>query len=118
MKITAKLELGPMSEILAKRNLEMGGAVQWFIDSGVLRLCEPRVPLDNGVLIKSGTINTVIGSGQVEYDTPYARRWYYEPADFQGAPTRGNYWFERAMKEGGADEILEGACKIAGARKG
>lgn len=118
MKITARLELGPMPELLAKRNLEMGGRVQQFIDSEVLRLCEPKVPRDNGELIKSGTINTVIGSGEVVYDTPYARRWYYEPAEFQGAPTRGNYWFDRMIKEGGADDILEGACKIAGARKG
>lgn len=118
MKITARLELDSMSDMLARRNLETGGAVQRFIDSEVLRLCEPRVPRDNGDLIKSGTINTVIGSGQVIYDTPYARRWYYEPAEFQGAPTRGNYWFERMKNEGGAQKILEGACKIAGAKKG
>ena len=118
MKIVSKFKLDPVPEMLAKRNLEIGGAVQRFIDSEVLRLCEPRIPRDNGILIKSGTINTVIGSGQVIYDTPYARRWYYEPADFQGAPTRGNYWFRRTMKEGGADAILEGACKIAGAKKG
>ena len=64
-------------KILAKRNLEMGGAVQKFIDSEVLRLCEPLVPFDQGTLARSGQINTVIGSGQVKYRTPYARRWYY-----------------------------------------
>lgn len=118
MKVDGRLELDGIDKIIARRHLEPFGAVQMFVDSEVLRLCEPRVPEDEGILIDSGTDLTVIGSGQVEYDTPYARRWYYEPANFQGAPAKGNYWFERAMKEGGADAILEGACKIAGARKG
>lgn len=101
-------------KILAKRNLEMGGAVQRFIDSEVLRLCEPYVPFDNGALIKSGLDHTVIGTGQVKYRTLYARRWYYMPADFQEAPRRGNYWFERMKQNGGKDEILAGARKLAG----
>ena len=52
-------------KILAKRNLEMGGAVQKFIDSEVLRLCEPLVPFDQGTLARSGQINTVIGSARL-----------------------------------------------------
>lgn len=118
MKIDGRLELDSIDRIIEKRHLEPYGKVQCYIDSEVLRLCEPRVPRDNEDLINSGADNTVEGSGQVVYNTPYARRWYYEPADFADAPTRGNYWFDRAMKEGGADAILEGACKIAGARKG
>lgn len=118
MRLKVSLEHDSAAEMLVNRNLEMGGAVQQFIDSEVLRLCEPKVPKDNGVLIDSGTIHTVIGSGEVIYDTPYARRWYYEPAEFQDAPTRGNYWFERMKHEGGALWILKGACIIAGAKKG
>lgn len=117
MKVDGRLELDGIDKIIARRHLEPFGAVQTFIDSEVLRLCEPRVPRDNGDLIDSGK-DTVIGSGQVEYCAPYARRWYYEPAEFSGAPKRGNYWFERMKNEGGAAAILEGACKIAGARKG
>ena len=101
-------------KILAKRNLEMGGAVQKFIDSEVLRLCEPLVPFDQGTLARSGQINTVIGSGQVKYRTPYARRWYYMPANFQEAPRRGTHWFDRMKQNGGKDEILAGARKLAG----
>lgn len=103
-------------KILAKRNLEKGGKVQKFIDSECLRLCEPLVPWDNGDLARSGKNNTVLGSGQIRYRTPYARRWYYMPADFQEAPRRGNYWFERMKQNGGKDEILTGAKKLAGAR--
>ena len=102
--------------IIRSRGLGIGGAVQKYIDSEVLRLCDPYVPYRGGDLIKSGTISTVIGSGEVSYDTPYARRWYYEAAKFQGAPKRGNYWFERMKNEGGKDKILRGAAKIAKAR--
>ena len=103
-------------KVLKDRGLEDKGPVQKFIDSEVLRLCDPLVPFDQGTLVQSGTINTVIGSGQVKYRTPYARRWYYMPANFQEAPRRGNYWFERMKNEGGKDQILNGARKLAGGK--
>lgn len=84
---------------------------QEFIDSEVLRLCSPLVPFRNGALEGSGQANTRIGSGEVIYKTPYARRWYYEPANFNGAPQRGNKWFER-MKQQSGQTILQGAMKI------
>lgn len=46
------------------------------------------------------------------YWTLYGRKWYYMPAHFQGAPERGNYWFER-MKQQHKNQILKGAQKIA-----
>ena len=64
---------------------------------------------------KMGIKNTEIGSGEVKYNTPYARRWYYMPAHFQEAPQRGNYWFER-FKQQYKTQVLEGAKKIAGAK--
>lgn len=102
--------------VLNARGLQASGEVQKFIDSEVLRLCDPLVPFDQGTLKQSGTINTVVGSGEVRYRTPYARRWYYMPANFQGAPDRGNYWFDRMKNNGGKDQILNGAAKIAGAK--
>ena len=102
------------NDILAKRNLEMGREVLKFSDSECLRLCEELVPFDQGTLAKSGIINTQIGSGEVKYRTPYARRWYFMPANFQEAPRRGNYWFERMKQNGGKDQILAGARKLAG----
>lgn len=101
-------------KILRSRKLEPGGEVQQFIDSEVLRLCDPLVPFDTGALKQSGIINTKVGSGLVKYRTPYARRWYYMPANFDGAPDRGNYWFERMKNNGGKDQILRGAAQIAG----
>lgn len=109
-----KIIMNSLDQILADRGLEPGGRVQQVIDSEVLRLCTPYVPWDNGVLNASGIAHTTIGSGEVRYSTPYARRWYYEPAQFQGAPKRGNYWFERMKNEGGKRAILQKAAQVAG----
>ena len=100
-------------EIIHKRGLEDNGRVQKFIDSECLRLCAPKVPKDTNALIESGNIHTNIGSGRLEYRTPYARRWYYMSASFSEAPERGNYWFER-MKQQYREQILAGAKRIAG----
>ncbi len=97
---------------IRKRGLEDGGRVQQFIDTECLRLCAPKVPKDTNALIASGNIHTKIGSGQLEYRTPYARRWYYMPASFSEAPERGNYWFER-MKQQYREQIMAGAERIA-----
>ena len=100
-------------KVLKKRHLESGGKVQQFIDTECLRLSNERAPKDTNALIESGIIHTKIGSGQLEYRTPNARRWYYRPAHFEQAPMRGNYWFER-MKQQYKDQILSGAKKLAG----
>lgn len=103
--------------------------VQAWIDNEVLKLCEPYVPMDTSMLIKSGILYTVPGSGQVIYNTPYARRHYYNqpltdslgrhygPSTFQGAPMRGAHWFERMKNEGGKEAILRGAKKLLAGRR-
>lgn len=102
------------SQILKDRGLDSGGKVQQFIDSECLRLCDPKTPKDTGALIQSGIVNTKIGSGQVKWSTPYARRLYYHPEyHFQESPERGAYWFER-MKQQHKNSILKGAAEIAG----
>lgn len=109
--VTAQLKWNPGFGPQATATFE---SVQAFVDSEVLRRCDKYVPFDSGFLKKSGILFTVIGSGLVIYNTPYARRWYFKPAKFQGAPTRGNYWFERMKNEGGKAAILAGAKKLAG----
>ena len=104
------------SQVMRDHGLDPKGEVQKYIDSEVLRLCDPYIPFDVGTLRDSGIENTVIGSGEVKWRTPYARRWYYMPARFQGAPQRGNYWFERMKRDGGKEQILAGAKKMAGAK--
>lgn len=85
---------------------------QAFIDSEVLRHCSHMVPFRTGTLEKSGILGTVIGSGEIQYLVPYARRQYYDTADsrpYDGQ--RGAHWFER-MKAAYKDQILKGAQKM------
>ena len=101
-----------IDKILKNHNLDKGGKAQKFIDSEVLRLSEPYVPKDSNELIRSGIRNTKIGGGEVVWKAPYARRHYYIPAKFQGAPMRGNHWGERAIKNGGLLSITNGLKAI------
>lgn len=88
---------------------------QRFIDSEVLRLCEPYTPLLTGTMIKSGTLGTDIGSGEVKWIAPYSRKQYYSPrpAGSKTGPLRGPFWFER-MKQVHKAAIVAGAKAIAG----
>ena len=90
---------------------------QEFVDSETIRRMAPFTPLDSSFLAKSPNLLTVLGSGTITQATPYARRWYYTPANFSGAPMRGNHWFERMKNQGGKEAILRGLQKLM-ARKG
>lgn len=100
--------------IIKKRGLEPSGEVQKVIDSEVLRLCDQYVPLDTGALRDSGQINTRLGSGEVIYSTPYARKQYYIPMPHDGGRT--DYWFEHMKNEGGKEKILDATKKASGAK--
>lgn len=92
--------------------------VQSFVDSEVLRYCGPYVPFQTGMLMRSGDLGTVIGSGEVSYIAPYAHRLYYGVNfhfDTSAHPSAGALWFERAMIDHKAD-ILRGAAKLAGGK--
>lgn len=93
------------TRIKQKYGFEKGGRLQQHLDSLCLSFCEPYIPRDNGDLIRSGITNSRIGEGYLCWDTPYARRWYYMPANFQEAPKRGNYWFDRMWSENKAKII-------------
>lgn len=113
-KVTITMD--DLSKIVSRRGLEARGRVQQFIDSEVLRHTDRYVPMDTGTLKGSGIRHTQIGSGEVRYRTPYARRMYYgKHYNFAGAPMRGSYWFER-MKADNKDTILRGAKRVAGAK--
>lgn len=92
-------------------------AAQKFIDSEVLRLSEPYIPLLTGTLIKTGILGTDIGSGTVSWIAPYARYQYYLPRKVgsQSGALRGSMWFER-MKAVHKTTIVAGARKIAGGK--
>lgn len=77
---------------------------QKVVDSEVLRYCAPLIPFRTGALTRSGTIGTVIGSGNVQYTTPYARFQYYQTAQSRSYDRcRGAKWFERMKTAHKAD---------------
>lgn len=82
--------------------------VQRFVDSEVLRRCDPLVPFKSGSLKKSGRQGTKVGSGQVRYIAPYARHQYYNG---RVSVTRGRKWFQRMKSEQG-QAILEAAQRM------
>lgn len=71
-------------------------AKQKLIDSECLRLCSPLIPFRTGTLERSGTLGTVIGSGELKYTAPYARKQYYDTAQTRSYDSRrGAKWFAR-----------------------
>lgn len=123
-EIRAKIEWNPE---FGTQRTEQYSRAQKYVDSSVLRLSSPYVPLLTGALEKSGTLCTDIGSGEVIWNTPYARYQYYKrvmvgkppkqvtniPLKYRGGGLRGGFWFER-MKADHKSEIIAGAAKIAG----
>lgn len=77
---------------------------QAYVDQECIRRMAPETPRRSGVLIKSATLGTRIGEGEIHQIAPYARRQYYEHRE-------KSHWFER-MKNRHKDSILKGAQKI------
>lgn len=90
---------------------------QIFVDTQVLRLSDPYIPMQTSMLKKSGTLGTEIGSGEVSWIAPYAQKQYYDTADYRDYdPQRGGHWFER-MKADHGSAIIAGAKRRAGGGK-
>lgn len=128
IRFDAKLKFNmTTTKFLRERNLELGGKVQRYIDSACLRLMEPYLPFWKGRLTRSGQTLTQIGSGIIRYkpiapdsrtNKSYAAWLYYNPKlKFRRAVhvLAGAYWFRRMAKDK-QEEILKGACEIAGAK--
>lgn len=64
-------------EFIRRCGTGIGGHVQKAVDAAVIRECFPYLPYDEGVLAGSANTATKIGSGEVIYDTDYARYQYY-----------------------------------------
>lgn len=146
IKYNARLDLDGLQDALEVRGLKPGGKVQKFIDSEVIRLCEPKVPFATGVLKHSAITASVIGQGMVVYATPYARYLYYgqvygpnipryeagELAGFWSPPGKKKHPTGRKLTYNGApergafwfermkaergDDIIRGAAALAGGR--
>lgn len=99
---------------------------QKWLDNQVLTDCTPLVPFRDGDLRKSGILGTEIGSGEVCWDSPYARYQYYGKVMVGSPPkevtdidlqyhTEGTcaFWFEEA-KSANKQAWINGVKKIGG----
>ena len=68
------------------------------LDARVLSDSNYWCPLDTGTLIKSGELNSTLGSGQIQWRTPYAVKQYYGTFDHSKSlkPHATDRWFETA----------------------
>lgn len=121
------------------RFAKQGTRAQKWLDNRVLVDTAPFVPMQTGMLMKSGQLGTIVGSGTVVYQAPYARYLYYgklwvDPATGSSWATTSGYkvatdkdlvfsqsvhpqaqafWFE-ASKAQNKPKWIAGARKLAG----
>ena len=110
--LTFEFKLAAKNEIIQKRGLESGGVVQQIVDSEIMRYMDPYIPLDTGAMRDSMITDTVIGSGEIQVNTPYAHRRLLSAIEHG---LRGPNYFNR-MKADHKDDILRAAAKAAGGR--
>ena len=72
--------------------------VQAPLDALIMADSNYFCPIKTGTLQKSAIINSRIGSGELVWRTPYARRQYYEYSKppYQPNPNACGKWFEAA----------------------
>lgn len=99
--VTAILEWAP--GFTPNKEKEFSKA-QEFVDSECIRYMNKLTPRLTGVMVKSPTLGTVVGSGQIEYLSSYARKQYYKHKTKKK-------WFE-TMKKGHKETIKKGAVKF------
>lgn len=103
-----KLQLNATDKILLQRNLSKNGKGQRFFTHEVRRALDAYVPMRSGVLK-----NTAVESdSSITYDTPYARKQYYEN---HGNGLRGKEWDKRMWPDRGP-EIVRATAKFCGGK--
>lgn len=98
--------MDPTDRILAKRALGKDQKAQRRFTHEVRRLCDPYVPMRQGVLKDTAIERT----HSIEYVQPYARRQYYEN---KGNGQRGKLWDKRMWADK-KEEILNSLAKLMG----
>lgn len=105
MQIVGKVRFKEVEQLLAEHGLNDGGEVQKFIDNEVMRQSLPYMPNMNGVLQNAMMSQTVIGSGEIRQNTPYARYQYYgmlfvDPITLKGSfydARTGRHWSRKGV---------------------
>ena len=107
MQIVGKVQFKEVEQLLAEHGLNDGGEVQKFIDNEVMRQSLPYMPNLNGVLQNAMMAQTVIGSGEIRQNTPYARYQYYgvlfvDPITLKGSfydARTGRHWSRKGVSK-------------------
>lgn len=99
-----------LDRILLKRSLNKNGEGQRFFTHEVRRLSDPYVPKRSGKL-KNTAVET---KTSITYNTPYARRQYYE---HKGDGLRGSHWTERMWADRGKEIVRSVAAFCGGKTK-
>lgn len=114
MKVTVKVDIDT-AKIMRQRGLGGDFGAQRFLASEVARLCDPYVPMQQGML-KNQRIIAQDGSS-LTYTQPYAHYQYYgevmagrapkkytgDKLNYHGAPMRGPQWEKRMMADKGRE---------------
>ena len=93
--------------------------LQRLLATQIIIISDPYVPFRDGYLKNSARIEDggkAISYGATGPSNAYARRWYYESANFNGAPIRGTRWVERAWNDNGQAVIKNIERKLKGGK--
>lgn len=105
----------PTAKILKERGLGSDAGARKYLASEVKRLCDPYVPMQQGMLKNNVTI---AGDGSyIVYTQPYAHYQYYgkvmagrapkkytgDDLTYHGAPMRGPNWDKRMLADKSKD---------------
>ena len=99
------------SKIMAAHGMGSSSKAQKFLASEVVRLSDPYVPMQQGMLKNQRTIAS--DGSQIVYTQPYAHYQYYgqvmagrapkkytgDKLTYNGAPMRGARWTERMLPD-------------------
>ena len=94
---TFKVMMNDIHKITRDLGFGRMGKVQRFVDSQLAKGMDKYVPFDTGAL-KNSVNKSVFGSGQLIYDTPYAKQQYNHGRDNK---LRGAKWNERFSEREG-----------------
>ena len=114
MSVKVKVDI-PTAKILKSRGLGSDTGARKFLASEVKRLCDPYVPMQQGLLKNNATI--AADGSQLVYTQPYAHYQYYgevmagrapkkytgRKIDYHGAPMRGARWDKRMLADKSKD---------------
>lgn len=108
-----KIQIDSTDKILLKRCLNKNGEGQRFFTHEVRRMSRPYVPNRSGTMEETAIEHV----DKIVYDTPYARRQYYENSgrNRTKAHLAGKQWDKRMWQDRGKD-IVRSVAKHCGGK--